>query len=423
MKRRLHFQIFRALLITGMLCGFLAAGIAHFLRDDSRALPALVTDVAQFVIEELPRDDRRAFEQGLRRRARRLHASISVFDEEGRIVARAGRRLPGPRQRRRAHFLAAHDAGILVPLSDGRSVAVALDPERARGAPGAPIFALSVVILALLLGSYWAARRITRRLEALETSVSRFGQGDLDARVSDAGEDEIAGLARAFNQSSERIAGLLRTQRRMLQSASHELRSPLARLRMALELFRGDDLPGELREKLGRDAERDILELDALIGDLLLAARLEDTDLPRDFTRVMLDAVVTEEAERVGASARTIPCPIDGDARMLTSLVRNLLENARRYGRPPIEVSLTKQGDELCLRVEDRGDGVAVDDRERIFEPFFRPQGHREGKHGGVGLGLSLVKRIAEHHGGSVRYAPREGGGSTFEVRFGPRAA
>jgi signal transduction histidine kinase len=192
---------------------------------------------------------------------------------------------------------------------------------------------------------------------------------------------------------------------------------------MTLELFRSDDLPRELREKLGHDAEHDITELDALIGDLLLAARLEDTDLPRNFTHVMLDAVVAEEAERAGASARTIPCAIDGDARMLTSLVRNLLENARRYGRPPIGVSLTKEGDELCLRVEDRGDGVAADDRERIFEPFFRPQGHREGKHGGVGLGLSLVKRIAEHHGGSVRYAPREGGGSTFEVRFGPRAA
>jgi len=97
--------------------------------------------------------------------------------------------------------------------------------------------------------------------------------------------------------------------------------------------------------------------------------------------------------------------------------VRNLLENARRHGKDPIHATLTRRGNEAVLVVQDGGEGVPADDRERIFEPFYRPAGHREGKDGGVGLGLSLVKTIAEHHGGSVRYVPASEG-SKFEVRL-----
>ncbi len=419
MTGRLHAQIFGALVITGLLCALIASAAAYLWHDSPDNTPDLVRDVGAFIVDELPTDNPRAFREGLRRRARRLHASISVWDERGQLVAQVGRKLRGPRARARTGPFARHDHALFVTLEDGRSVAVALDrPPPFRMGPWRWLAALLVMATALMLGTHWAARRIARRLEALAASVARFGQGELDARASEHGGDEIGRLAQAFNQSAARIAGLLRAQRRMLQSASHELRSPLSRLRMAHELLSDEVLDAHTRRKLGEESARDIAELDALIGDLLLAARLEDTELPKAF--VVLDAwpIVREEAARVSATAQGGPCFIRADTRMLRSLVRNLLENARRYGRDPIEVGSEAGATECLLWVQDRGEGVSEAERERIFQPFYRPVGHREGRDGGVGLGLALVQIIAAHHGGSVRYVPREGGGSRFEVRL-----
>jgi signal transduction histidine kinase len=270
-----------------------------------------------------------------------------------------------------------------------------------------------------MVGSYFAARKITRRLEQLERGVIRFGEGDLEVRVPVRGKDEVAQLSHAFNRSFERISGLVRTQRRMLQSASHELRSPLSRLRMAFELLREPSGSAEDQARLFADAERDIAELDALIADLLLAGRLTDAELPKDFVSVSLSELVREEAERVGASADiSLPASelsLAGNARMLRGLLRNLLENAKRYGREPISATLGRTGDTLYVWVDDRGEPLPESERARIFEAFYRPLGHREGKHGGVGLGLSLVRSIAEHHGGSARYLVHDGH-SRFEV-------
>lgn len=418
--RRLHVQIFRALVLTGVLCLGLTMFGVWLLRGDEYRMPRFAQDVGAFILADLPEQDPQAFQQQLATRARRLHASISVWSREGRLVAQVGRRLGPAQLPPRGPSTFAHAEGaVRIRLEDGRILALSFD-ERARSL-GPERFgvamAIAMLLGTLLLGSYLAARRITRRLEQLERGVTRFGQGRLDERVHVRGRDEIARLAHAFNRSFDRIAGLVKQQRRMLQSASHELRSPLARVRMALELSTEPALTPEARERLRRDATRDIEELDALIGDLLLAGRLSDTELPKRFEEVALDEIVASEAERVSADVDVVPVSLRGDARMLRSLVRNLLENARRYGRDPVRARVRREGGWVVLRVEDEGDGVAVADRERIFEPFYRPAGHREGKDGGVGLGLALVRNIAEHHGGSVRYVPCERG-SCFELRL-----
>jgi len=418
MRQRLHGQIFGALLLTGLLCTLVAGVAAYFLHDDPTRNPGLLRDVGEFIVDELPRDDPRAFNAGLRRRAKRLHASISVWDHQGRLVGQAGRKLRGPRERRGKGMFEPRDHAVFVTLEDGRSVAVSIHGGPLRLQPPRLFVTFAIMLLVLLLGSHWAARRIARRLEALEAGVSRLGRGELDVRVSERGHDEIARLARAFNLAAARILGLLRTQRRMLQSASHELRSPLSRLRMAHELLSADDVDSATRNKLAQESARDIDELDVLIGDLLLAARLEDPEQPKQLVSLDLWPLVQEEAKRVNAEAHGSSHLLSADARMLRSLLRNLLENARRYGRDPIEIRLERDATELLVVVQDRGDGVAEADRERIFEPFYRPAGHREGKDGGVGLGLALVRAIAGHHGGNVRYAARDGGGSRFEVRL-----
>jgi signal transduction histidine kinase len=158
--------------------------------------------------------------------------------------------------------------------------------------------------------------------------------------------------------------------------------------------------------------------LDALIGELLLASRLDALEHLERTEDVDLLALLAEEGARTGAEVSGESVCIQGDTRMLRRLMRNLLENAQRYAAgSSIEasvVSLTPAGARLC--VADRGPGVPEPERERIFEPFYRPTGLRERGDGGVGLGLALVRQIARHHGGDVRCVPRAGAGTCFEV-------
>jgi signal transduction histidine kinase len=209
----------------------------------------------------------------------------------------------------------------------------------------------------------------------------------------------------------------------MLANASHELRSPLARLRMGLEII-AEEPDGERRQKLVRQIHGDIVELDGLIEELLLYARADDRVPRRPPVAVDLRALVSEEAARTGAVVDGDGVTLEGDASMLRHLVRNLLENAQRHGGgAAVRVSITSDGATARLNVDDRGPGVPEDDRERIFAPFFRRQAAGEPTNDrGHGLGLSLVRQVAHYHGGEVAYHPRPDGGSRFEVRLPLRA-
>ena len=155
-----------------------------------------------------------------------------------------------------------------------------------------------------------------------------------------------------------------------------------------------------------------------MVGEILLASRLDADDTSRADVDVDLLGLLAEEAAAVGASVSGIPATIRGDPRLLARMVRNLLENARRYGEgTPIEAGLSLGIDGLEMTIADRGPGVPEAERDRIFEPFYRVPGSME-RDGGVGLGLSLVRQIADRHGGQVRCLARDGGGLTFVVTF-----
>ena len=175
------------------------------------------------------------------------------------------------------------------------------------------------------VGAWPLVRRLTRRLENLRRRVEDLGGGDLGARAPVEGRDEVADLARSFNRAADRIQALVEAQRRQLAFASHELRSPLARLRVSLEMMTGDPA---LKER----AARDVAELDGLIDELLEASRLEAQRGPGRVEDVDLLALVAEEAARGGAEAEGEPVVLRGDPRLLRRLVRNLLDNARRHG-------------------------------------------------------------------------------------------
>jgi two-component system, OmpR family, sensor kinase len=313
-----------------------------------------------------------------------------------------------------------------VPLKDGSTIYVLLPPrtrppgeppQQLQLAPRRPFgffVLLGIIALAVALATYPVVRRLTKRLEALQNGVERFGDGDLSARVPVQGKDEVAFLAERFNQSAQRIQALVQSQKSLLANASHELRSPLARIRMGLEFLPLEASPGAHRE-----ISRSIQELDQLIDEILLASRLDAQAIdvgsfePLDFT-----GLVAEECARLNVPLQAVPAQVQGVAKLLRRLVRNLLENARRYSPPEsVEVSLQHDNNHWVLRVSDRGPGVPAQERERIFEPFYRAQGASE-REGGVGLGLALVKSIAKRHGAQVYCEPRSGGGSHFVLQW-----
>jgi signal transduction histidine kinase len=253
----------------------------------------------------------------------------------------------------------------------------------------------------------------------LQKGVEQWGTGNLSARVAEQGNDEVAYLAQRFNHAAEQVEQLVTSHKSLLANASHELRSPLTRIRMGLELM-GESPSSAMKAEISRS----VSELDQLIDEILLASRLDakEADLGT-IEAVDLTGLASEECARVeahlelGFDPRSITVP--GVSKLLRRVLRNLLENARRYGTSDIEVQLStlhdNQRDWVRLCVCDRGPGVPPDLRDRIFEPFYRLPGASE-REGGVGLGLALVKSIVQRHGAARWISHREGGGARFVV-------
>jgi signal transduction histidine kinase len=348
---------------------------------------------------------------------------LIVRNAAGQVIGQGAlRRIPGPGQ-------GPSSFEGEVTLADGREITLQLPPRprRATDGPGgmrpllprgtANLFwLLGIVALAVVLGSYPIVRRLTQRLENVRRGVERWGEGDLAARADESGTDEVAFLARRFNHAAEQVETLVKSHKSLLANASHELRSPLARIRMGMELMDGPPTPAQKQEIL-----RSLGELDQLIDEILLASRLDAraTDIGT-FEPVDLTGLAAEECARAGAELQAEgggAVTVNGVAKLLRRAVRNLLENARRYTSGPVEMTVGRTGRQVEVRVADRGPGVPADQRERIFEPFYRLPGASE-REGGVGLGLALVRSIAQRHHGTVHCEGREGGGACFVLRL-----
>lgn len=309
-----------------------------------------------------------------------------------------------------------HGPEFLVTMHNGEVLNVHL-PRPPRNFWSRPPFGffwtLGLAAVAVALATYPIIRKLTRRLEQLQRGVERWGDGDLSVRVPVQGHDEVAYLAGRFNLAAERIETLMQSHKKLLANASHELRSPLARIRMGVELL-GEQASPAFRDEI----KRNIGELDQLIDEILLASRLDASEADMGtLEKVDLIGLAAEESARVDADLEAAEDSgeliVNGVPKLMRRAVRNLLENARRYGRGEISVQLSRQGPMIQLAVCDRGPGVPPEQRQRIFEPFYRLPGASE-REGGVGLGLALVKSIAERHGGSVHCEDREGGGARF---------
>jgi signal transduction histidine kinase len=412
--RRLAFQIYLTVVAVLLLFAVLVSvvWVVHpkppWERDLEAALGATAADL-------LPGPDRPPGElqAALVRLSARVGVDTAVYGADGERLAAAGDPLPETRPARYRSWLRhrGRDTIVTLPLPDGRTF-VARHTHPPGGAV-AFLLLLALLALAVAIGAWPLVRRLTRRLERLRRRVEDLGSGDLAARAPVEGRDEVADLARSFNRAADRIEHLVEAQRRVLVHASHELRSPLARLRVSLEMMSG-------AEALKERAARDVAELDTLIDEVLEVGRLEAREEVGRAEPVDLLALAAEEGARAGVDVGGEAMVVEGDPRLLRRLVRNLLENARRHGGAgPIEARVERRGRSgVRLSVCDRGPGIPEDERERIFEPFHRPAGRAETGRG-YGLGLALVRQIARAHGGEARWRPRDGGGSVFEVDLG----
>ncbi|MDO8420001.1 MAG: HAMP domain-containing sensor histidine kinase [Rubrivivax sp.] len=437
--RSLYLRIYATVVAALALFALVAGVLMQHQLGEQRALAESaarerVEAWAELLQRALPPADATPAEQqeALREWAQRLRVPMALDDASGERIAatesflRRNLDRPGMEPRLRS-----------IRLDDGRTLWVSRFGAL-RGPPGAPrpapsppwpqppgwpdgfglVALLGGLFLAVAGGVWPVVRRLTRRLEALKRGVESFGAGALHQRVAEDGRDEVAALGASFNRAAGRIEALLRSHQSLLANASHELRSPLARLKMALAMI--EEAPAAQRAELRKEIDTDIAELDALVEEVLLTSRLDATAALDVREPVALLAVLAEESSRVGARASGDDVQALGDERLLRRAVRNLLENARRYGGADVEASAARlpgPGRRVELRVCDRGPGVPEAFRERIFEAFFRLPGHAE-REGGVGLGLSLVRQIAERHGGGVRCEPRAGGGTCFVLEL-----
>lgn len=411
--RRLYLRIYLAVLASLAVLALAAGFFWHQLGD--RGPAGHVYEVAAtLALNVLPPAGAPKAEQqaALEKLAANLRADVALFAANRSPLASVGEPLSAPEEgRERGGWIHRWDGPPTwaVRLPDGRWLAARVPRDHRH--PGFGLFlTLALLALAVGAGAYPVVRRLTSRLERLQAGVESLGAGDLSARVSVEGKDEVARLAESFNNAAGRIEELVVAHRTLLANASHELRTPLARVRMAVELMKENADP-----KRKAELEQDIGELDALIDEILLASRLDASKGHKADEDVELLALAAEECARYeNAELNGEPVTVSGDPRLLRRMIRNLLENAQRHGAPPIGVRVSRAGDRAEVAVCDFGPGVPETERERVFDPFYRRRGANEVA--GTGLGLALVRQIARRHGGEASCAPQSGRGSCFFV-------
>jgi signal transduction histidine kinase len=257
----------------------------------------------------------------------------------------------------------------------------------------------------------WAAAVwLVSPIRNLTATVERFGRGDLSARWHTRRRDEIGYLARAFNETAERLQRLLLSERRLLADISHELRSPLARLKFAVRLARSSPDQGHALDRIERDVDR----IASMVSELVEITRAEGDPEGRKFEIVDLAQVVNDivSEERLDAELREcrlqvsgqLERPLWGDAELLRRAVGNVLRNAIRYSprHSAVEVTLAETADSSMVEIRDRGPGVSEELLLQIFKPFFRVEESRDPDSGGIGLGLSIAMRAVQVHQGTI---------------------
>jgi signal transduction histidine kinase len=389
---------------------------------------ALVQNMVDRLSQRLK--DPSSFDERMVRLGQRLKGQLTLYDLQGHVIrSTIEPPLDPATTKERARLLddkwslAWHR--IVVRSDDGSVIGVYVPDS--PGFPWSFVVPLGAGVLLVVGGAtVWFSRRLVQPLDQLAGAARRFGGGDTDARAGLRRNDELGDVGRAFDDMADRTAALITAQRQLVADVSHELRTPLARIRVALELAAED--PVAARDVLA-DVGADLDEIDQLIEDILTTARLGAEHARIERQPLTLAELAERAAARFAArhpgraleramseDARTIDC----DPVLLRRALDNLLDNAAKYSPPeaPVTLAVRPNGNTVTFEVVDRGIGMTADELERAGTPFWRADGSRTRRTGGVGLGLALARRIARAHGGEVALASKPGAGTTARLEI-----
>ena len=293
---------------------------------------------------------------------------------------------------------------IALPSGE-RTLSVGFPARRVGTQPLRTLLVTVAIGLALaLLAAVWLARRTVGPLARLERAAADVGRGEMPELLAETGPRELATLARRFNEMARQVQELLAARTTLLTGVSHDLRTPLARMRLALALLAEQPTPARIAQMEG-----DIEEMDRLIGRVLELARGLEREPPAD---IDLHALLTDLAGDAARPALPAALPhIVAPPLALRRVLGNLLDNARRYGGGAIELVAEAAAGGVRIGVLDRGPGIPADQIEAVFAPFHRVEASRSAVTGGTGLGLAIVRQLAVANGWQVELRNRDGGG------------
>ena len=384
--------------------------------------------LVQNMVDRYSTRDPQKLAERMDRIGKRLKGTLTLYDASGKLIRSTAEPLPPPTDEERDTLVNEKWSlawrRIVVRSDDGTMIGV-YAPDR-PGFPWGFVLPLGAgVLLVVAVATLWFSRRLVRPLDTLASAARRFGEGDTSARAHLLRDDELGAVGRAFDDMADRTSALISSQRQLMADVSHELRTPLARIRVALELAAED--PVAAKDLLG-EVGTDLDEIDQLIADILTTARL---DAEHKVTRETIS--VGELADRAAARFtsrhpdRTLEKSVDDAERaldcdpvLLRRALDNLLDNAAKYSAPttPVKLDVQPNGSSVAFAVVDRGIGMTADEVARAGTPFWRADGSRTRRTGGVGLGLALARRIARAHGGDVVLDSAPGRGTTARLQI-----
>jgi two-component system sensor histidine kinase CpxA len=447
--KSLFLRIFLSFWLVQALCVVLAILITLALRPHGSSWEMLRTTALNEAVTAYEEGGTSQARQYLENLQETQHVRAYLFNEQGEEISHRG--APDWAFRMLTTGTPVPRDGIVIPAptvlkesrassdSQHRFTLVMGLPQGPRvffGPRGMPFTGLIMGVIVSGLVCYFLSWYMTKPIVRLRAATRQLAAGDLAARSGAPPvrrRDEVAGLMRDFDAMAERLETLVKAQSRLLNDISHELRSPLARLNVALGLARQRSSVdgGEMLDRIELEASR----LNDLIGRILTLARLEDGEQHVPRTPVPLDELVLNVAEDAEFEAQARNCHVrstlpggdwgvEGEASLLHSAIENVVRNAIRYTREgtTVEIGLNREegprGPEAVLRVADCGPGVPADALEKMFQPFYRLDDARGRLTGGAGLGLSIAERALRFHGGKVVASNRPEGGLLVEIRL-----
>jgi two-component system sensor histidine kinase CpxA len=438
---------YRSLFLKIFFCFWLAAAAmigtlnimlwSSFIQDPNPerrrgALGEALNLYAESAVQVYDSEGPQAFEQFVKRSLKEAGTEIELFDGDGKSLTSPTRAeassVATEIKQTRQHISHVTAVGRMtwgrpVVAPSGRVFIFVTRLRQPYVFRGLPPWGIGLSILAAGVISYLLALYLTSPVKKLKSVVQSFAEGNLDVRVAPqlgSRHDELADLGREFDHMAERIAALISSQKRLLADISHELRSPLARLTVALELARKNTAGKGVAalDRIEMESER----VNTLVGQLLALTRLESGAERVPPETVALEDVVQQviddanyEAKPLHKEVRVLEiaqCVVRGSSELLRSGIENVVRNAIRYTAEgtAVEVALSTRFGSAVVTVRDHGPGVPDSELQHIFEPFYRVGEARERSSGGVGLGLSIADRTIKLHGGSIRAENVNGG-------------